>query len=1837
MASSAIGFINIAYGNTGPTGARGAVGPTGPDGLAGNAVGPIGPNAPYIDKVDFTQAGVTITLSDSSIYEVLGSFRGQTLTEYTKIDVVDPLEPTQDGVTVSFTASGAHGTNSFIMRGISGSGSLVVTEDSQAIYIDSIYTPGDGAADSASLSDNTLIYLKKTNQISSTTIGTTYGNFYNGTLNFQRESSGLSFSKLLPRSKVKYISPIFKTPSSLPQTINIDDAGVFYIRTPNGISAFSGNFYQNEIISFTLITESDDLWHFPSNVYFENGENYLTCGKSIINLSSFDRGNSWYAVVAARGVDGSTFECDPKFLVGSCCYYDTNGNLLCEDFTNKNTCDALAGTFNALQPCEFACGITAGVCCSNGSCLENRSYSECIAFGGKYFYGITCGYLNNNPNGDNSTRLCYDKCIGQKVACCKNGQCIGDEFTKFECEDILGGIAFPGSECASIDCCLQNVKSGACCVEGLCFQKTLLECKALSGIFLGEGEACGNINCDCYIDSTLVYGACCNCAAPNTVGCSITTQNQCLASGANARWTAIPNASPGDNCMNITAARDFCIQEYTDDCFDPPVKCCRCINGITDCSETIQSVCDALGGNSSPRNAQNNCTVSPCNKCTSNTSNTACADCNPSVLGRKCICETVGGTVVRRCVPNVIVSGDNTDPDCISNPGICSTRTCAESPTCDVVLANTCIENFCIVNEPETTTCPTLVSIPSIAVPDCSNAISIPHARFVDMASRSTNVAPFQKQTNFDIDTPECGVGQDALSENNALYGFGVKDFYIPIKPEHICSDNPNNLQLCIQIDLPQSQNLLTSFRAYVLRTWYPKYFSTNYAAALGLTYMNTGQRVSYIDPTLNGEETSVWGSISRVSGLTYVNQNGVQFVSQEQLYNNLSSFIGENGLEYINYQEDINNFSGININTTRMIEELNCPLLGYNPRGRYLNFENLINPLDSEEPATIFQPPRVNLRNTPGYRYANVDEHSNPYYYSSVNLGGRIGAGDGNNSTLGDFSLSGRINNQTYIRSNNTAGPSNLSYLMKSRPIFPVSPADISDLSSYELDYIDAKRTYGYTDYGFCRYCYSNQLTNGPAFYIPAPYIDKDPYAINGIGYYVKHSTLNRFANKFFNARFYAHNSGPGSGTNLEAAEKLIKYGFSFIGHPLTVDYESDVVYIPENGTFNPAKNVFRYNAYNSDPSGGNYINEMDFNTNTFGTFNVKKSPIYKTRETSIICDTGPIDSQGNYYDDVSISGDGGHLIPYNVSKRKYFGAIGTPYSVAYAQTGSPFTVGDFNNAKSECTISQTQTGIKICIKLKNYKNYILTDDQIGTDTTSDSYNKLKDKLILRNNRVLNYKNSLRVVLFSNPVNPYSTSTQFNSALDSNGNPQNPFLEYKEAANRYITNYHKANTQLIQEPNLNINTFKYNCLECEPTTNSQCSCATDACVSCNINEDDKKTNMYGAYPEHILFCLIANGYRSRLSGDCCVREIISEDFGGGGGGGLGSVYKCSCDINATEVPDTEARLGFPVVSGCRNCNDDTPCSCKSATVNGLAPIPGFPDGPCPPDACPNLCTDSECCSGVLFPGPILPGGPYVGNTIFPAESACPTAPLLLVCSQNSAAYYNASPALRNARRQIIRAFFSMFGFEPGADLDYNFINLPQTPNRTIVVFKLLPKIKQLSPPGSGQYEQYAIPRIAPPYLIKPWTLLPPNYSADPNLFDGVGYIRNLICDGTRASPSLHGFIPSCAINENIQNGVLQNPQCDNYCDAVNTSCSFSVGIPNIIHEYFYDHAMGEPIGTYPAPIANVIANMGDVCDISGFFTTNSYKKFFTDETDFICVNVDCTTINCAEYQDCVP
>jgi hypothetical protein len=1768
MSSSAIGFITVTYGPTGPTGNIGNRGPTGPDGATSGSIGLRGSYAPHIENVTFYSAGATVIMSDGTEYSAIGAFGGATSTDYSKVQTVDYLNPLTDVTTYSFISSG-EGTSSFVMRGISGSGSLVVTEDSQAIYIDSIYTPLSGLVDSASLTNNTLIYLKEKNQISSTTIGVTSGAFYTGALNFEQNASTPKFSKLLPRAKVKYVQPNYKTEAPAPVVLNVNDAGVFYVRTPNGISAFSGNFNNSEIVSFTIITESDDLWNFPANVYFETGENYLTCGKSILNLTSFDQGNSWYATVAARGIDGTTFNCELRSIVGSCCYSGITGTT-CRDFVTRNECDAIAGTFHPLQSCVETCGSTFGVCCSNGKCIENSNYAECTAFGGKFLFGVNCDSLNASvdPAAPNSTRLCFDRCK-EPVACCKDGVCLGDDYTKIECEQIIGGVAFPGRQCEEIDCCIQNVKVGACCYLGTCSQETLIRCNEIRGVFLGEGVACGEVNCGCFPDAGAELGSCCECIT-NQNGqplftCSITTLSDCQNPET---WVYNPNYVSDSVCLGPEFVRctDLAAQY---NCVEQQGKCCFCdpdADLAVSCTFTTRANCFALSGRNDTFTPGETC-ATPCDPC-----KIPCTDCQTQTPGVKCRCLPTpnGGIINCEDVPDI------SDPNAgCDEPGVTcvGSTTCLQNP-CQNVLQD-CYESNCLVPPvSESVECPgtsdistgsTCTDCFATGIPEGSGQINYTRTH------RSRGVAGepdgFPKifedsifsSYNVESNTPNCSIVQGNNASRKPVIGYNVKDYYIPIKDKYKCS-NGTDLQFCIEIEMQEENTDLTeSVRAYVLRTWYPKYFSTNMAAYQGLT-LSDNVPINFIDPNTKGEEYSVWGSLGK---LTLANTQEPQNIDKYEYYYNLGSFITENGYNYINIQNSPQNLgdeSSINLNTVRLIEELNCPLYGLNPRGRYLNHESgLINP-DAPIPTGNARP-QIAFRNSAGFVYAEGISYNNPFYYQSTNIGGRFGSDL--SSLSSDVTNIDGINFQWY---NNESAYSRSGYVSKARQQANVSGISITN------DKVKYTRTYGYTDFGYCEIC-ETLLTNPTVFY--PQYDDTDTNNILSIGYYPLNATLNRFGNVFINRRLYVETFNG----NDPAAETLIPYGFSNPGHPLTIDYEANIELRQTQFPTPSERDVFSYDVANP------YNNTADGE-------NVKRAPIYKTRHSSIICDTGTMDVFGNYIPDYNLENQQtGQAPKVFAKKRKVYGAINNPWYAngAGGQTPDP----------AETVISKTATGIKLCIKLKNYRDYILTDDQIPP-AFLDTYDALMDEKQARNKRVLNYKNSLRIVVFSNPYNSFSDQLRFGDV----GN--NPYSTLSTACGQYTGRVYYS----PENANLNKNIIKYGC------TNTSCSCESNensegTCNSCNINELDKQTNGYGAANLENLVCAIIGGPDTNFSTSClnCLSTITSQYGIGGTGRSIGSILTCTCapsdGINCAESSGTN---GISSLFNCRNCDHTSPCSCKTSTLNYAFNLEGG-QVTCPPAQECTFCGD---CSSAP-PGAITP--PF-GCLLIRECGKCPAG-----CNLMTLFNEITSGGALIAATAFIKSFFNEYGYIENQD--YWIVDTSDV--YPMVVWKLLPSVETIN---GIPTEKYNFPYISPP-----------EYMAASVGGKITSYYRNTICgpNGTSTDPIT---IQNCGLNVPINGGII----CTNFCELAGEACTNKINtlsLPltpettTLINNLIAHSNDSDSDGLYE-PEENILNIIAAPCPSGQNLTqASAYKKIYVSEDQFICVNMDCSSIDCSQFEDC--
>lgn len=792
MANSTIGSFVI----LGPQGPSGPIGPTGETGNTGNTgpTGPTGDYGRYITTILPSPDKIIFTLSDGTTKEVFGNFRGAT-SEFFISGITSSFELNDNEILHdygSIISSYDDSTKTLYVKGLSASGSLYLTEDNDYIYIHTNLSEQNSQKDIATLQSRTLIYLKENFKISSTSVGVSYddGIYYNGTLVYDDVGSGNGRAKLNASAKINYIGPIFKNEN--PIYLNADEAGVFYLSTPIGIAGITGTFRKNESISLTIIPESENIWHFPSNIYFEEAENYLTCGKSVINLISTDQGETWLATVAARGFDVSTGTCTISNTLGSCCYQGVDFSIKCLDYTSKEICDSLAGTFSPLKSCDTACG-TVGICCSNGKCIENSNPSECEAFGGRFFLGLTCGAYNNDPNSTNfGNRLCPNNCEQDGlVSCCKDGVCLGEDYTKLLCEH-LGGNAFDKT-CIDAKCCEQNIGIGPCCTSTGCRELTKAECDAVVGIYMGEGFACEEINCECFNINEEV-GACCD-----SGNCSQKYRSECT-----GKWIGGP-------CQ-------------LNSCDTETIACCYCDDGITKCLDTTPVICTNLNGT----NQGNSCSIVNCSiqNCGTNECDTTI---DPDPCDNSLNDPIVGQTFVK-----------------FNNPYNKADYTLNENGS----------------GGNHSATPPTFVDS-NILSPGISNL------GLVKINSGNINSGNISKYV---LRSP-----------------IAVKDFYVPIEGYHTANgksikidQSTDTARFCMAIKADPRK--LKSFRIYLLRTGFPKFFSHNYAALLGLTYDNV--KYQFLDNSVvnsNLKENRVPAYNIDAQGVDQNFQNG------DILYDNIS------------------------------------------------------------------------------------------------------------------------------------------------------------------------------------------------------------------------------------------------------------------------------------------------------------------------------------------------------------------------------------------------------------------------------------------------------------------------------------------------------------------------------------------------------------------------------------------------------------------------------------------------------------------------------------------------------------------------------------------------------------------------------------------------------------------------------------------------------------------------------------------------------------------------------------------------------------------------------------
>ncbi len=472
-------------GNTGPEGPignPGNTGNTGPD--ATGCVLNKGNTASYISSIRQFQnpwGNIVFTNTDNSSIEFIASpLIGATL--------FDSYGVTGINLTSNSLFSGITQTTAgitFIFKRItSSSGSITVKNTSDLLTIDSQLTPYSQSG----FTSNELIYFNSitgSNRLSGITLS-------DNTINLRYKNNDYFDLNTIISPKTKIVNIPSASRGSSGQYIDVSQGGLFYINTPNGILGFTGLGgtlgSTGSVRSLTLITQSDYIWKFPENVWFESGDNYLGCRETIIGLTTKNNGQNWNATIFGRGFKASPIECNSDWDIGSCYY---GGGATCNNYVYRADCFSTGGLF-----CLNACSIETeifdiGSCCVNGICRDGVSEFLCKKYGGRWWSPEQTGA--SGCDGFN----CWDPCTSSESSCCVGATCL-DRYTESEC-NLVSGTWYP-TKCNPASCNPFSGLSGACCVnESTCIQTTFYKCvNEFEGIFVGIDENCNDINCDCF-------------------------------------------------------------------------------------------------------------------------------------------------------------------------------------------------------------------------------------------------------------------------------------------------------------------------------------------------------------------------------------------------------------------------------------------------------------------------------------------------------------------------------------------------------------------------------------------------------------------------------------------------------------------------------------------------------------------------------------------------------------------------------------------------------------------------------------------------------------------------------------------------------------------------------------------------------------------------------------------------------------------------------------------------------------------------------------------------------------------------------------------------------------------------------------------------------------------------------------------------------------------------------------------------------------------------------------------------------------------------------------------
>jgi len=395
------------------------------------------------------------------------------------------------------------GTFVFRSFGISGSG-LTVGSDSNHIYIDTTQI----STGSSGFGQNELLYWTSHSQIKGITLDNGF------TLGYVSQPSGTTKdayfslnSRTLSKSKIKTIQ--VSTPQGI--TLDLTEAGVFYIHTPAKITGFTGTtgWHPGTVYSTTLILENDYIFQFPKNIIFPKNNNTLSCGENIINLTSIDAGKTWLANIFGKGFRSTTSTCHSSWDKGSCTVGTT-----CENYVTRWECEKQNGIF-CLAACAQETDVyEEGSCCANGVCRDGVSQFKCNTYGGRF-------WSNEQTGGSGCNAFtCWDPCFPTIGSCCIGLTCM-DRHTESEC-DLLNGRWNPWPCSTPFACEPLADSKGACCKSKTqCEFISWRNCAIQGGLFMGIGEQCEDVNCNCFEDPGATGGFGCNAAGITFTGSQV--------------------------------------------------------------------------------------------------------------------------------------------------------------------------------------------------------------------------------------------------------------------------------------------------------------------------------------------------------------------------------------------------------------------------------------------------------------------------------------------------------------------------------------------------------------------------------------------------------------------------------------------------------------------------------------------------------------------------------------------------------------------------------------------------------------------------------------------------------------------------------------------------------------------------------------------------------------------------------------------------------------------------------------------------------------------------------------------------------------------------------------------------------------------------------------------------------------------------------------------------------------------------------------------------------------------------------------------------------------------